>query len=149
MWKYSGAWICGKNYLDTSRTAFTHCIWHCSTRWINHGDEAKETELICGEVHFITVKGISSGKLRRRKCWVAEACKRRWVNEGIVHKLIFCVFFKQFYCIDFNRNWIILRSQSQFLVPIALSVQVSALTEQGAFQKLFLKFSVAMKHMLC
>lgn len=78
----NGGWICGTLYLDTSRAAFTHSVWHCSTRWINHGDEAKEAELLSGKVHIITVEGIPSRKLRRRECRVAEACKRRWVSEA-------------------------------------------------------------------
>lgn len=86
-----------RNYLDTSRTAFTHCIWHCSTRWIDHGDEAKEAELLRGEVHVIAVEGVSSRKLRRRERGVAEACRRRRLSERIGQSwLIFVLYLTGF-----------------------------------------------------
>ncbi len=55
--------ICGTNYLDTSRAAFTHCVRHSGTRRINHGDETQEAELLGGKVDVIAVEGESSREL--------------------------------------------------------------------------------------
>uniref|UniRef100_A0A3P8UEC3 Uncharacterized protein n=1 Tax=Cynoglossus semilaevis TaxID=244447 RepID=A0A3P8UEC3_CYNSE len=58
-----------------SAPAFSDSIRHSSTRRVNHGHEADETQVVGGEVHFISVKGKAFWELVVRQTEMAETYK--------------------------------------------------------------------------
>uniref|UniRef100_A0A3P8UGS4 Uncharacterized protein n=1 Tax=Cynoglossus semilaevis TaxID=244447 RepID=A0A3P8UGS4_CYNSE len=72
--------VCFGPYLDSSAPAFSDSIRHSSTRRVNHGYEADETQVVGGEVHFISVKGKAFWELVIRQTEMAET----WKEDSII-----------------------------------------------------------------
>lgn len=60
--------------LYSSTSAFANSIRHSSTRWVNHGYQANETEILHWEVHFICVKLETFRELFVWQGQVAKSC---------------------------------------------------------------------------
>lgn len=64
------------HYLNASASTFAHGIRDGRSRWVNHGDEPNEAEIIEREIHIVSVKLEAFGELLVRQEKVAETCRR-------------------------------------------------------------------------
>lgn len=55
-----------KLYLDPCTATLAHCIGHCSSGRVDHGDEPHEAKVSHGEVNFICIKLESLGESVRQ-----------------------------------------------------------------------------------
>uniref|UniRef100_A0AAY4A502 Uncharacterized protein n=1 Tax=Denticeps clupeoides TaxID=299321 RepID=A0AAY4A502_9TELE len=62
----------GDDEEEESASALAHGIWHGGTRWVNHGHEADEAELLGGKIDFFGVKLKTIRELVIRQIEVAE-----------------------------------------------------------------------------
>lgn len=70
-------------HLDACAAALAHCIRDGRPGRVDHGHEAHEAQVVCGEVHVITVEGKALGELLLRQVVVAETWwQRRCGHEG-------------------------------------------------------------------
>uniref|UniRef100_A0A3B5MYY8 Uncharacterized protein n=1 Tax=Xiphophorus couchianus TaxID=32473 RepID=A0A3B5MYY8_9TELE len=88
---YTMQWF-GITHLDTSGSAFSHCVWHSSTRRIDHGHEANEAKVLRLEVNIICVEGKTFGVLVFWQEKVTETCRGK-PNATSYNKFFFSVFF--------------------------------------------------------
>ena len=63
-------------YLDASAPALAHGVGDCGPGGVNHGHEAHEAQLLCGEVHLLRVEREAFRELVVGEVVVAEAWRR-------------------------------------------------------------------------
>uniref|UniRef100_A0A3Q1K2S6 Uncharacterized protein n=1 Tax=Anabas testudineus TaxID=64144 RepID=A0A3Q1K2S6_ANATE len=57
-------------------SAFADSIRHSSTRRVDHGHETNEAKVLCGEVHFFSIKSKALWELVIRQAEMAKTCAR-------------------------------------------------------------------------
>uniref|UniRef100_A0A3P9PE02 Uncharacterized protein n=1 Tax=Poecilia reticulata TaxID=8081 RepID=A0A3P9PE02_POERE len=94
---YTTQWL-GITHLDTSGPAFSHCVWHRSTRRIDHGHEANEAKVLRLEVNIICVEGKTFGVLVFWQEQVTESCRGKPIvttcNSFFFSLFISVIFYK-------------------------------------------------------